>query len=68
MTEIEAGLKREWRKFGIHNDLPVYSVYPAEIRQWIERQSTDLWKPYQYAPVDYVFTKEFESLFLLRWS
>lgn len=58
----------KWRRFGVHNKQPVYVVYPTEIRRWIEAQPSDLWKPYQYAPVDYVFTPEFETLFLLRWS
>ena len=57
-----------WRKFGVHNELPVYVVYPPEIRGWIESQSLELWKPYMYNFRDYVFTKEFEMLFLLRWS
>lgn len=57
-----------WRRFGVHNDLPVYTVYPPEIRRWVESQSSDLWKPYVYGTIDYVFTKELETLFMLRWS
>ena len=58
----------EWERFGVHNELPVYVVYPTEIRNWVESQSSDLWKPYIYGPRDYVFSKELELLFLLRWS
>lgn len=57
----------KWRRFGIHNEQHVYQVFDTEIRRWVESQSPTLWKPYIYAPIDYVFTKEFETLFRLRW-
>lgn len=63
---IDEDLK--WRRFGIHNGQHVYQVFAPEIRRWVESQSPTLWKPYIYAPIDYVFTKEFETLFMLRWS
>lgn len=58
----------KWEKFGVHNELPVYIVHPSDIRNWVESQSEDLWKPYIYNRRDYVFSKELETLFLLRWS
>lgn len=66
MIEIDDFPK--WERFGIHDDLPVYKVYTSEIRNWVESQSEKLWKPYRYNYVDFVFTKELEMLFLLRWS
>lgn len=58
----------DWRRFGVHNGRPVYVVYSSEIRRWVENQSRGNWNPYIYAPQDYVFTPEFETMFLLRWS
>lgn len=67
-TVRELDMEPRWNQFGVHNELPVYVVYSAEVRRWVESQDTSLWKPYIYNPSDYVFTAEFETLFLLRWS
>jgi|FreactcultureFD7_1027221.scaffolds.fasta_scaffold180444_1 hypothetical protein len=68
ITSRELDMGPKWDQFGVHNDLPVYMVYRPELRRWVESQDKSLWKPYVYSPSDYVFTKEMEVLFLLRWS
>lgn len=68
ITSRELDMGEKWNQFGVHNGLPVYMVYRPELRRWVEAQNPSLWKHYIYSPTDYVFTKEMETLFLLRWS
>lgn len=72
-----------WELAGIDgpSQAKVYAVFSKKIGDWIEEHPTNMWNYYEIpaesvgevslrvlvAP-NYLFTKEMEVLFLLRWS
>lgn len=52
-----------------HERFAAYKIYDSEVWRWVEQQPIHMWK-YDDAGDgnNYLFTKEMEVLFLLKWS
>ena len=80
MTDVSRFIKK-WEKIGmdIPTDTWVYNIRSHEIRDWVEEQPVHMWKFYDLTDTkldfslstlgqNYVFTKEMEVWFELRWG